>query len=113
MGQVVKALASGVHDSRPKLWARLKDARSTHIVLEHRDRRTRFGVHSLEALLQAPGRAIAVVNLAENDHEDLIAHLVASVSSFTARLYGQRRAKRKTERSAAELRGEADDGAPR
>ncbi|HEX9414849.1 MAG TPA: IS607 family transposase, partial [Ktedonobacterales bacterium] len=55
---------------------------------------------------------IEVVNPAENDEEDLIADLVAIVYSFTARLYGQRRAKRKTERIAAELRGaEAEDDA--
>jgi predicted site-specific integrase-resolvase len=51
-----------------------------------------------------------VVNLAENDKENLIADLAAIVYSFTARLYGQRRAKRKTERIAAELRGEEATG---
>jgi putative resolvase len=44
--------------------------------------------------------------LAENDKEDLIADLVAIVYSFTARLYGQRRAKRKTERIVRELQAE-------
>jgi predicted site-specific integrase-resolvase len=43
---------------------------------------------------------------AENDTEDLLTDLVAIVSSFTARLSGQRRAKRTTERIAAELRAE-------
>jgi putative resolvase len=46
------------------------------------------------------------VNLAENDKEDLIADLVAFTYSSCARLYGQRRTKRKTERIAAELWGE-------
>jgi len=92
--------------SRPKLLALLKDTSVTRIVLEHRDRLTRFGFHYLEALLQAQGRTIEVVNLAENDKEDLITDLVAIVYSFTARLYGQRRAKRKTERIAAELQAE-------
>ena len=50
-----------------------------------------------------------MVNLAENDKEDLMADLVAIVYSSTARLYGQRRAKRTTERIAAELRGEEAD----
>jgi predicted site-specific integrase-resolvase len=63
----------------------------------------------LDALLQAQGRTIDVRNLAENDHEDLLADLLAIVSSFTARLYGQRRAKRTTERIAAALRGEEAD----
>ena len=96
--------------SRPKLLALLKDTSVTRIVLEHRDRLTRFGFHYLEALLQAQGRTIEVVNLAENDKEDLITDLVAIVYSFTARLYGQRRAKRKTERIAAELQAEEGEG---
>ena len=44
--------------------------------------------------------------MAENDKEDLIADLVAIVYSFTARLYGQRRAKRKTERIVQELKAD-------
>jgi len=110
---VVKEVASGVHDSRPKLLALLKDTSETRIVVEHRDRLTRFGFHYLETLLQAQGRASEVVNLAENDTEDLITDLVAIVSSFTARLYSQRLAKRKTERIAAELQGEEADHATR
>jgi putative resolvase len=106
VAQVVKEVASGVNDSRPKLLALLKDSSVTRIVVEHRDRLTRFGFNYLETLLQVQGRTIEVVNLAEHDKEDLIADLVAVVSSFTARLYGQRRAKHKTERIAAELRGE-------
>jgi putative resolvase len=111
VAQVVKEVASGVNDSRPKLLALLRDTSVTRIVVEHRDRLTRFGFHYLEALLQAQGRTIEVVNLAENDQEDLLADLVAIVSSFTARRYSQRQAKRITERIAAELRGEEDSDA--
>ena len=104
--QVVKEIASGVNDSRPKLWALLKDRQTTRIVVEHQDRLTRFGFRYLETLLDLQGRTIEVVNLAENDKEDLIADLVAIVHSFTARLYGQRRAKRKTARIVQELEAE-------
>ena len=111
VAQVVKEIASGVNDSRPKLWALLKDRQTTRIVVEHQDRLTRFGFRHLETLLDIQGRTIEVVNLAENDKEDLIADLVTIVYSFTARLYGQRRAKRKTARIVqalqAEERGEA------
>ena len=47
--------------------------------------------------------------LAENDKEDLIADLVAIVYSFTARLYGRRRAKRKTARIVQELQANGDE----
>jgi predicted site-specific integrase-resolvase len=85
------------------LLAFLKDRQTTRIVVEHKDRLTRCGFRYLETLLELQGRTIEVVNVAENSSEDIIVDLVAIVYSFTARLYGQRRAKRKTERKAAEL----------
>lgn len=109
VSQMVKEIASGVNESRPKLLALLKDTSITRIVVEQKDRLTRFGFRYLETLLQAQGRTIEVVNEASNDTEDLMADLVAIVYSFTARLYGQQRAKRKTERVAAELQAKEDE----
>src|SRR5712692_8825121 len=111
VSQVVKEIASGVNDSRPKLLGLLKETSITLLVVEHRDRLTRFGFHYIETLLRTQGRKIEVVNAAENDKEDLMADLVAIVSSFTARLYGQRRAKRKTERIVAELQEQEKEDA--
>jgi putative resolvase len=105
-------IASTVVAEPGSLRALPKDTSVTRIVVEIRDRLTRFGFHYLEVLLQVQGRTIEVVNLAENDKEDLIADLVAIVSSLTAWLHGQRRARRKTERIAAELRGEEGEDAP-
>ena len=107
VAQVVKEIASGVNDSRPKLLALLKDRQATRIVIEHKDRLTRFGFRYLETLLELQGRTIEIVNVTENDKEDLIADLVAIVYSFTAQLYGQRRAKRTTARIVQELQGES------
>jgi putative resolvase len=101
--QVVKEVGSGVNDSRPKFLALLADEKVTRIVVEHKDRATRFGFRYLETLLEKQRRTIEVVNLAEDGQADLLSELVAIVYSFCARLYGQRRAKRKTERITAEL----------
>src|SRR6266568_2526315 len=111
--QVVKEIGSSVNESRPKLLSLLKDTSITVLVVEHRDRLTRFGFDYLETLLETQERKIEVVNLAENDKEDLIADLVAIVYSFTARLYGQRRAKRKTEALVEQLKSEDTEDAPR
>jgi len=83
----------------------------TRIVVEHQDRATRFGFGYLETLLAQQGRVIEVVNLAEDEQQDLLEDLGAVVYSFCARLYGQRRGKRKTERITAELQREDDDAA--
>jgi predicted site-specific integrase-resolvase len=72
-------------------------------VVEHKDRLTRFGFRYLETLLRGQGRAIEVVNLAENGTEDVLADLTSIIYSLCARLYGQRRAKRKTEQLVKEL----------
>lgn len=93
---IVKEIASGLNDHRPKLLALLKDTSITRIVVEHKDRLTRFGFQYIETLLQVQGRTIEVVNLAEDEKEDLVQDLASVIYSFCARLYGQRRAKRKT-----------------
>jgi putative resolvase len=97
VSRMVKEIASGVNDSRPKFLSLLEDQSITLIVVEHKDRATRFGFRYLDTLLRGQGRALEVVNLADNGQEDLLADLTAILYSFTARLYGQRRAKRKTE----------------
>ncbi len=93
-------------ETRGKLPNRLElvESRSiTRIVVEHKDRATRFGFRYLETLLAQQGRRIEVVNLADNGKEDLVTDLVAIIYPFSARLYGQRRAKRKTEQIVKEL----------
>ncbi len=112
VAQVVKAIASGVDDGRPKLLALLKDPTITQIVVEHKDRLTRFGFRYLETLLELQGRTIEVAKLAENDREDLLADLVSIMYSFATRLYGPRRAKRKTEAIVKQLKAEEDTELP-
>jgi predicted site-specific integrase-resolvase len=104
--QVVKEVGSGVNEGRPQFLKLLADPSIAVIVVEHNDRATRCGFRYLETLLEQQGRRVEVVNLAENGREDLVADLVAIVSSFCARLYGQRRAKRKTETIVRELTGQ-------
>lgn len=109
IAKVVKEVGSGVNDSRPKFLALLEDQSIALIVVEHKDRGTRFGFRYIETLLRANGRGIEVVNQSENGTDDLLADLVSIIDSFCARLYGQRRAKRKTEKIVAELeKGDED-----
>lgn len=78
--------------------------------MEHKDRLTRFGFSFIEGLLQEQGREILVVNEAkEKDKEkELIDDLVSIITSFTDRIYGQRRSRRKTEKIIAELTEDAE-----
>jgi len=110
ISKVVKEIGSGVNDTRAKFLALLEDQHVTTIVVEHKERATRFGFRYLETLLRGQGRALEVVNLAENDKEDLLADLVSVIYSFCARLYGQRRAKRKTETIVEQLKQVEKEG---
>jgi putative resolvase len=109
--RVVKEVGSGVADNRQKFLALLGDPTITRIVVEHKDRSTRFGFRYLEVLLELQGRSMEVVNLADDGREDLLDDLVAIVYSFCARLYGQRRAKRKAERVTEALSHDDDNDA--
>jgi predicted site-specific integrase-resolvase len=110
VAKVVKEVGSGITDRRPKLVALLEDQSLGVIVVEHQERLTRLGLRYLDTLLNTQGRAIEVVHQAENGTDDVLADLTALVYALCARLYGQRRAKRKTERIVAELgaKGEGD-----
>jgi len=110
VAKVVTEVGSGINDARPKLLALLADQGIGVIVVEHKDRLTRFGFRYLDTLLKNQGRAIEVVNQAENGTEDLLADLAAMVYSFCARLSGPRRAKRKTEMIVRELEAKEREG---
>ena len=101
--QVVKECGSGVNDQRPRFLALLADPSITHIVVEHKDRASRFGVAYIQTLLAVQRRELVVVNSAQTAEEDLMSDLVSIITSFVARLYGRRRAKRKTEQVLATL----------
>lgn len=106
--QVVKEIGSGVNDNRPKLLNLLSNGNVGVIVVEHKDRLTRFGFNYIETLLNQAGRQIEIVNMRDNETTDLVEDLVAIIYSFCVRLYGQGRAKRKTERMTAELKRDDD-----
>lgn len=93
--KVVKECGSGVNDQRPQFLALLSDTSISHIVVEHKDRCSRFGVAYIQTLLKTQGRELVIVNEAEEEQADLMQDFVAIITSFCARLYGRRRASRK------------------
>ena len=95
--KIVSEIASGLNDKRPKLEKLLKEQNFSKIVVEHKDRLTRFGFNYLEVLLKTNDIEIEVVNPTLDTKEDLIQDFVSIITSFCARIYGQRRSKRATE----------------
>lgn len=101
--KIIKEIGSGINDKRPKLLQLLTDKNITLIVIEHKDRLTRFGFNYIEKLLAMQNINIEIVNNVTTDKEDLMQDFVSIITSFVARIYGQRRSKRKTEQLIKEL----------
>ncbi len=103
VSKVVKEVGSGLNDNRKKLMRIIEDRSFTKIVVEHKDRFSRFGLNYINALLEMDGRELIIINEAESDQDDLMQDFVSIITSFTARLYGLRRSKRKTEQIIKQL----------
>jgi predicted site-specific integrase-resolvase len=71
VSRAAREIGSGVNDRRSQFLALLADPSVTVIVVEHKDRATRFGFRYLESLLGVQGRRLEVVNLADNGQEEL------------------------------------------
>lgn len=97
--RIVKEVGSGLNDSRPKLMELFNGKKNIQrIVVEHKDRLTRFGFNYILALAEAKGIEIVVANATENPKDDLMLDFVSVITSFCARMYGQRRGKAKKEK---------------
>ena len=107
----IKEVVSGLNDNRSKLNYLLeKELKEFKILLvEHKDRLTRFGFNYIDILLKSHNKQIEVINLVDSDKEDLIQDFVSVITSFCARIYGQRRSKRKTEKLIKELEDESKE----
>ena len=104
----VKEIGSGLNDSRPLLIKLLRNDSIDIILVEHKDRLTRFGFKYIEELLDTKNRKIEVINNITDDKDDLIQDFISVITSFCARIYGQRRGKRNTEKLIKELNVKGD-----
>jgi len=104
INEIIKEIGSGLNDKRSKLCKLLVNPSVTRIVVEHKDRLTRFGFEYIKLLFKGE---LVVINEATTDKQDLMQDFVSLVTSFCARIYGKRRSKRKTEKIIKELQDNA------
>ena len=90
-------LASGLNDQRPKLSELLADSSIGTIIVENRDRLTRFGSHYIETLLEAQGRHLEII-FPSDTGDELVDDFVSVITSMAARIYGRRQSKRHAEK---------------
>ncbi len=98
-----KRVAVGSMISVPKFLALLTDPKISQIVVEHKDRVSRFGVAYIQTLLAMQGRELVIVNTADTARADFMGDFVAIITSFCARLSRSSLAKGKTEQVLAAL----------
>jgi putative resolvase len=97
--KIVKEIASGVNENRrglQKILNMVKRGDVERVVIEYPDRLARFGFNYLKEFFEGFGVELVVINGREGEKErfqELMEDLVAIVSSFAARIYGQRDSK--------------------
>ena len=91
VSEVVTEVGSGMNSKRRKLARLLADPSATTIVVEHRDRGTRFGCTSSEQVLAMQGRRLEVVFPKDSD-DDLVHDFMSVIISMAARIDGRRKA---------------------
>lgn len=97
-----KEIASGMNDNRKMLNEILNNVPNI-LVVEHKDRLTRFGFNYLETLLSKLGCQVCVINRDSEEQEDLMKDLISIITSFCCRLYGLRRGQNKAKKIKEEL----------
>lgn len=100
--KIYKEVASGMNDNRNQLW-KMIETNPSHIIIENKDRLTRFGFNYLERLLGKVGCKIIVANKDQEDETDLMKDLISIITSFCCRLYGLRRGQNKANKIKEEL----------
>ncbi|HXA60038.1 MAG TPA: IS607 family transposase [Streptosporangiaceae bacterium] len=98
-------VASGLSDRRGGLRKALRECMAADVdrlVVEHPDRLARFGVGLIEHLLAGFGVTVVYTGQPQDEsaQADLVRDMLAIVTSFAGRMYGQRSAKTKRLRAA-------------
>lgn len=88
-----KEVASGMNDNRRELNKVLDEVlnKKFTLIVENKDRLTRFGFRYIEKLFNNSGCKVIIINKSDDDQQDLMKDLVSIITSFCCRIYGLRR----------------------
>lgn len=105
VSKIYKETASGMNDNRKELWSML-DSMPSLIVVENKDRLTRFGYNYIAKLGDKLGIRIEVINQDSSSEKDLMKDFVSVITSFCCRLYSIRRGMNKAKQIKKALEDE-------
>jgi len=99
VGYIIKDVGSGLSDTRNgfiKLTNLVIDKKVNKVIIEHKDRLTRFQYNFIERMFNSYG--VEIIHIEKNDvseQEDLVTDLVSLMASFSGKMYGRRSAERR------------------
>ena len=101
VGHIIKDVGSGLSDTRNgfiKLTNLVINRKITTIVIENKDRLTRFQYNFIVKMFESYGVKVICINQPYNEGDkEFINDLMMIIASFSGRLYGSRSAKRRKE----------------
>jgi putative resolvase len=106
VNKIYKEIGSGFNDNRKILNQIIEELKFDILIIEHKDRLTRIGFHYLENLLKKLNKEIIVVNNVDIEEKDIIQDFISIITSYTSRIYGNRRKNRKSLELIKELKNE-------
>jgi predicted site-specific integrase-resolvase len=91
--KIYKEVASGMNDNRRELNKIFNDLDSKNftLIIENKDRLTRFGFRYIEKFIYSKNSKLIVINNSDDDQQDLMKDLISIITSFCCRIYGLRR----------------------
>ena len=97
-------IASGLNEDRKGLWKAINHEEGNVLIVEHKDRLSRFGVRYIEELLSSKNKKLEIINevVKKDKDEEIMEDFVSIVTSFCSRIYGRKR-KSKTEKIIKEI----------
>lgn len=89
----VKEIASGLNDERPKFSKIIASNFWDILLVEHKDRLTRFGFNYFNLVLNKNNQKVEVINEAidKTKNQELTEDLIAIITSFCGRFHGANR----------------------
>jgi putative resolvase len=95
---IIKDVGSGLNDNRSG-FIRLTDliiqGKVNKLVIENKDRLTRFQFNFIKKMFESYGCKVIVINETEINNEELATDIMSLIASFSGKFYGRRSAERR------------------
>ena len=99
VGFIIKDVGSGLSDTRngfTRLTNLVIEKKVCKIIIEHKDRLTRFQYNFIEKMFKS--YSVEIIHIENNDvseQEDLVTDIISLMASFSGKVYGKRSAERR------------------